>query len=1173
MFLSTIEPTDDNGYPYDPVRSISNELVFNTIMTRARSLIYCVGNPFVLCEVGSRYQVNCWKAYLQRCVQCETLHFALPRSSTSNERVVTVAEEIQSIVFPHKDIDEATAVNFTDKIIDQYIKKLKERKEYQTGCKLVRKPQGEMYWMGDDDSDATNDNVILCKIDYSFFNKARAIPEDATQSPITIKGTEHLRGSLDGDTRWIDKKAHCVIFDDKTEKAIKQTHFGSTFLCRVSEHSCIQFYPLDKCNPKFANLPTITREEKMGVVCFDPRSINSTPRVCNVIPHAVALRMVFVVKFLGWKKECGFPLGIIIQALPSKSSYLQELLLKMKHSIPLSPPTEDMAPLPAIEVAVCQANIKERKHFTPVITIDPDGSKDHDDALTCTYREKGKKKIYSVGVHITDLSGLVRKGSSVDKEAQKRGCTVYNAPDSISSPMFPNSILKQASITPDKKINTLSVITDFTVTSEGTKDESISLGSVTITESNVTSHAELTYAEAQLLLFGNERTYPRALVDKARSYNSHRQALALKQTIQCLWKFAWFLRRKRLKDAALAYTVREKDQLLNPEAHYLVEELMIHANTQVSKKLCRDFRNETIFRSQAPPDETEVEQFKKNYKTTLPLSAACKIVVPSTAESTVSSLTMLKSDHTHLIENLRNMKFRDVMHCVQVEHLHPQLAALQSVLRSLQSSAQYCVLQPNDKDGGWHSDLQCSHYTHFTSPLRRYIDVIIQRQLQAALNSKPNVYTTNELRRECTKTQSMQNSAKKYEKDIENLKFVKGLTESQREYISVVSQVDSKQGTLSLCFTDIELRLSQKACEITRQQLQRNHWKASGTSHSVPEIPYTWKVKLCSLTGEPASFLNPSEVEITPSEDHLIFYSPDENNCLMRKTVQTRVKSNLETVPYRTWRMLQKCTMNGERSLVAKRDEILSSITPSSDTCTPIPHKTKKAPLCVYTLNRVLKPGEVMKVQLCAAQIKKDMEQRPALQLLEVGPGVKICIHHNKEPTKCFVGMLTKHASKHNYDSLKDYVNSWEPLVLSEAAYSSVKDAEFLLIRDVELKWPDLELCTTSSGTSYYRILEPKHPDKCGVVVTLPPEFMQWSFSFFKFSKGDLVCIRFSSTNDATKYVFHMVVNHVDEEKREVYMKFALEDSNYVSEQVHKAIQNKGASCEIQLIFSSISLR
>ena len=846
------------------------------------------------------------------------------------------------------------------------------------------------------------------------------------------------------------------------------------------------------------------------------------------------------------------------------SSHLQQLLLKMKHNIPLS-----ITEVP-IEATRCDVG-RRQQQFMQAITIDPEGSMDHDDALTCTYKTEGKKKIYSVGVHITDLSGLVRRGGLVDKEAQKRGCTVYNAPDSISSPMFPDNVLKQASITPGKKVNTFSVVTDFTVTSEGTKDESISLGSVTITESSVTSHAELTYKEAQLLLFGDD---PQALVDKSRSYDSHRQALTLKETIQCLWKFAWFLRRMRLKDAALAYTVREKDQLLNPEAHYLVEELMIWANTQVAKKLASYYRNQTILRPQAPPDTKEVEQFKKNYRTTLPLSAACKVIVPSTTQPTVSPLTMFRSDYTLLRENLRNVKLRNVMHCVQLE-LHPQLLALHSVLRSLQSPAKYCVLQPNDKDGGWHSDLQCSHYTHFTSPLRRYIDVIIQRQLQAALNNRPNIYTVEELQSACTSTQNRLKDAKNYERDIKMTELIHSLRENQEEYISVVSHVDQKQGTLSLCFTDIELRLGQKVSEITRKQLQRNRYsKASVISQSEPAIPYTWKVKLCSLTGEPASFLDPSEVEVTsPSEDQLIFYSPDEYNCLMKKPVKIKVKRNLETIPYRAWRMLQDCTINGDSNLEAMRHDILRSITPSSDTCTPIPHKTWRSPLCVYTLNRVLKPGEVMKVQLCATQVKKDVVQTPALQLLEVGPGVKICVHHNKEPTKCFVGMLRKHASKYNYDSLTDYVNSWEPLVLSEAAYSSVKDSEFLLIRDVELKWPYLELCTTSFGGSYYRIPEPTHPDKCGVIVTLPPHFMQWSFPFFRFSQGDLVCIRFSSTNDATKYVFHMVVNHVDHEKGEVYMKFGLEDLNYVSEQVYKAIQKKGPSCEIQLIFSSISLR
>ena len=1170
VFLSTIEPTDENCDPYDPVRSISSELVFNTIMTRARSLIYCVGNPFVLCELGNKYQVNCWKAYLQRCVQSETLQFALSRSS---DRVVASAKELHNMVFPDTIIEQAMAgspksESEADKIICQYIQKLKDRREFKIGCKLVRTPQGNVDWKEDDENNGNS--IVLCRLNFSHYYQAKAVPLDPTQPAVPIKGKEKLMGALSGDTVRVDTKKRCVLFDEKTENAIKLTRFGSTFLCRVTEYNCIQFYPLDKRYPKFVNLPTITRMEKMGVVCFDPSSIDTVPRVCNVIPHEVALRMVFVVMFLGWKRERGYPLGIIIGALPARSSHLQQLLLKMKHNIPLS-----ITEVP-IEATRCDVG-RRQQQFVQAITIDPEGSMDHDDALTCTYRDEGNKRVYSVGVHITDLSGLVRKGSSVDEEAQKRGCTVYNAPDSISSPMFPNSILKQASITPGKKINAFSVVTDFTVAGEGTEVESISLESVAITESSVTSHAELTYKEAQLLLFGNERSYTRALIDKSRSYDSHRQALTLKHIIQCLWKFAWFLRRERLKDAALAYTVREKDQLLNPEAHYLVEELMIWANTQVAKKLARDYRNQTILRIQAPPDTKEVEQFKKNYRTTLPLSAACKVIIPSTTQLTTSPLTMLRSDYTLLRENLRNVKLRNVMHCVQLE-LHPQLIALHSVLRSLQLSAQYCVLQPNDKDGGWHSDLQCSHYTHFTSPLRRYIDVIIQRQLQAALNNRPNLYTVEELQTACTNTQNRLKDAKMYERDIEMAELVDSLRENQMEYITVVSHVDPKQGKLSLCFTDIELRLGQKAREITRQQLQRNHWKASA-SHSEPAMPYTWRVKLCSLTGEPASFLDPSEVEVTsPSEDDLIFYSPDEHNCLKKKLVKIKLKRNVETVPYRTWRMLQDCTMNGERSLAVKRDEILSSITPANNTRTPIPHKTWRSPLCVYILNRVLKPGEVMKVQLCAAQVKKDVMQTPALQLLEVGPGVKICVHHNDDSAKCFVGKLTKHASQSDYHSLKEYVNSWEPLIVSEAAYTSVKKSEFLLIRDVVLKWPAFKFCTTSSGIPFYKMIESNDPKKSGVLVTLPINFMESSFRFFHISQGDLVCIRFCSADNDTKYVFHMVVNHVEMDrdkvsKAAVYMKFVLDDSNYISQKVYQVIQQGRASYEVQLINSSLPLR
>ena len=1177
VFLSTTEPTDEHGDPYDPVRSISNELVFNTIMTRARSLIYCVGNPFILCELGDKYKVNCWSAYLQRCVQCETLQFALPNVRGNKDRVEAAAKEIQNQVFPHTVIDEATAVHLTtdaDNIIKQYIRTLKGRREYRIGCTLVRNPQGDVDWK--EDEEIHEDNVILCHLDYSFFHQAKAVPLDQSQSATVIKGKENLKGALPGDTVRVDTKTNSVLFDEKTEEAIRRTHFGSSFLCRVSEHNCIQFYPLDKCYPKFANLPTITREEKMGVVCFDPSSINSTPRVCNVFPHQVALKLTFVVKFLGWKKERGYPLGIIVGALPSQSSHVQQLLYKMRHNIPL---TIIEHPIETLKCEVIQSS--QSKHFTHAITIDPEGSKDHDDALTCTFKMTDMRKVYSVGVHITNLNAYVRKGSQVDLQAQRRGCTVYNAPDSISSPMFPANVLEQARIDTGKTVDAFTVLTDFTVVDEGLETESISLGDIREMESKITSQAELTYAEAQALLIGDDRDYPQSLAGKISSYNSCSPALHLKQMTQHLWKFAWYLRTKRLKEAALAYTVREKDELLYLEAHYLVEEFMIWANHRVARRLCKDFKNQTIVRSQKPPDVEELEQFKKSFQHVLPLSAACKPLIQNSS-ATVSNLVMLQLEHSRLREHLMKKSARDVMHCVQVEHLHPQLAVLDSNLRSLQSTAEYCVLQPDDQDGGSHSSLQCQYYTHFTSPLRRYVDVVVHRQLHAALHKQPNMYTAEELNDVCITTQKKQKQAKMYERDILSLKLVNSLKENQHEYNCVVSQVNPKLGMVSFCFTDVHLRLSQKNSEITTQQLHKNHCTARDPARSESTIPYTWKVKLCSLNGTPASFLDPDEVEVSStSNEHgqLTFYCRDDYDCLVRKDVNVKVNSKVRNIPPQTWLQLQDCTMKGEDSVRANCDAILRNITTQSvQSSQPIPHTGWRSALCIYKMSKDISLFDVMKVQLCATQGKS--MQEPAIQLLEVGPGLKVCIHHNRDATKCFVGKLIGRVSKEAYNKLTDYVKCWEPVILAEVACASVKDSEFLFIRDAQLTWPNFQLCTNSAGHSYYKMTDSAEMDKCGVKLILPKEFMQISYRFFNISKGDLACIRYNSNDGTTKYVFHMVVNHVemdednyDKSSADVYMKFIMDDSNYISQQVHGAIVHRSGSYEIQLIPTSLPLR
>ena len=1160
VFLSTVEPTDEDCNPQDPVRSISNEFVFNTIMTRAQSLVYCVGNPFILYELGKKYKVNCWAEYLHRCIQCGTMHFQIPKDERETAKVESAARELKDKVFPITAIDMATSNDPTsdvDNIVERYMSKIVARKDYSICCKLVQDPQGKIEWRGEEKTQ--EENVVLCRLKFSSIYEAKAVPLDSSEMSTTLRGKINLRGALQGDVVKVDTIRKCVLFDEETEQAVSKTHFGSSFLCRVSQHSCIQFYPLDKRYPKFANLPTLTRQEREGVVCFDPKSIRSIPKVLNFIPHQVALNMFFVVKFLGWKQRFGYPLGIIIAAIPSKSNILGALLLKIKHNIPLSTP-ECKVPEPKKSTA--------KAIFTHAITIDPEGSLDHDDALTCKVTQRGEVETCTVGVHITNVQTFLPKGSGLDELAARRGCTVYNAPDSIASPMLPNAITEKASIVPNREVNAFTLLTVFTINRRGR--EEINVSDVRIMETKVTSHVELTYAEAQALLFDEQLS--QALLTKTKGYNSSKPALPLDKVIKVLWKLAWFLRKQRLREAALAFTVREQDHLLYPEAHYLVEEFMIWANRKVAEKLTREFPNGTILRTQAPPNEDELKVFKESHKSIMPLSAAFKSYVPS--DQAVEPLIMLKSVHRALRQHLRDGKVRQAMHCVHFEHYHPQLAALHSLSKFVQSPGEYsCKNAEPAQNQLSHWSLKCEVYTHFTSPLRRYIDVVVQRQLCALLRGEHNMYEAEELKAICVESKAKQKEAQEYERGLTSLALANSLQQCSSEYKSFIIKVDSEKGQISFCFTDMGLQVLHSKI-ISLQHLQINNFarkeKDAKNGKETELVNYVWKVKLCSMNGNAADLFNESEV-MRDVQAHgnegiqMSIYSSDDSNHLSERKISLAIRPKVTTIPASTWSELQQCTMAGEESIKANTDALLQKIAPDIVGQNPTPDLRIPSPLCIYTLRRPIKAFESMTVQLSASRARAMLE--PTIQLLEVGPGLKVCVQHNKDPTHCFVGKLTTNASNDTYSSLAHYIRSWEPLVVAEAAYSSVKESEFLIIRGVQLRWPQLQPHVSSSGESYYKMAV-SDGAKEGACLELPSKFMQSSFRFFSMSKGDLACVRFSSSDSSIRYVFHMVIHRVDiddNNKSRVYLKFVVEETNYISQRVYKAITD-GGSCEIQLI-------
>ena len=224
-----------------------------------------------------------------------------------------------------------------------------------------------------------------------------------------------------------------------------------------------------------------------------------------------------------------------------------------------------------------------------------------------------------------------------------------------------------------------------------------------------------------------------------------------------------------------------------------------------------------------------------------------------------------------------------------------------------------------------------------------------------------------------------------------------------------------------------------------------------------------------------------------------------------------------------------------------------------------------------------MKPSEALHVQLSATRLQPILT--PCIELLKVGPSLRVCIQHNQYPSECFVDKLTENASKDEcYLSIDHYFQCWEPVVLAEAAITSLADTELLLVKDVVLKWPNLVMQIDSSGQVYYQLHIPEGKKKEGVCMELPEQFVKSSFDFFKMSAGDLACIRYDilekDSARMTRGVFHMVIHHVEcrfngkeLEAVTVYLKFVGQKSNYISPAMKKVLTSAlPPRCEMQLV-------
>jgi ribonuclease R len=328
------------------------------------------------------------------------------------------------------------------------------------------------------------------------------------------------------------------------------------------------------------------------------------------------------------------------------------------------------------------------------ITIDPDTAKDFDDAV-CVEAEEGGFRAW---VHIADVSHYVRPGLPVDHGATERAVSVY-VPGRVS-PMLPPALSEDlCSLRPREDRTTVTVEVPF--------DAQLHIGRTRFYRSVIHSRARLTYGEAQAML-GGEPAADATVGDVVRRANELSTELRRR-------RFARGALRVESREVVFAFDgrggVAEARLDAEPQAHALIEELMILANEAVAAFLS-ERRAETLYRVHEPPDPQSI----------LRLGAALSdLGVPTPPLPDAEAMTPNEASRIagEISERVRDF----VARTGRGRTAFPSL-----VLRSLKQ-ARY------DPANLGHSGLQSPAYCHFTSPIRRYPDLVCHRALLHALGA------------------------------------------------------------------------------------------------------------------------------------------------------------------------------------------------------------------------------------------------------------------------------------------------------------------------------------------------------------------------------------------------------------------------------------------------------